>query len=164
PADLAGACGQGWVEACQAAGCDPSNALWSDCRINGWSGYRAPESCPVHTGYPGDEHAPCAPRPEEGFQLRFGPSDYTDQAEIDKHLIPAGAQEIECVYLSLPNTEERFLGQLVGHVRPGVHHTQLRFVEREATSSSNSEFCLPIGGEYLHMGQTPDFQVPDLSV
>jgi hypothetical protein len=164
PADLAGRCGQGWVQACEAAGCDPSNASWSDCRINGWSGYRAPESCPVETGYPGDDAAPCAPKPDEGFQLRFGPADYTDQAEIDKHLIPAGAQEIECVYLALPNTEERFLGQLVGRIRPGVHHTQLRFMEREPTSSSESEFCLPIGGEYLHMGQTPDFEVPDLRV
>src|SRR5215204_7434388 len=73
PADLAGTCGKGWVEACQAARCDPSNALWADCRINGWSGYRAPESCPVGTGYAGDDRAPCSPSPEDGFQLRFGP-------------------------------------------------------------------------------------------
>ena len=83
PADLEATCGKGWVEACASAGCDPSTPSWSGCRINGWSGYRAPESCPVETGYAGDDRAPCAPAPDEGFQLRFGPDDYSNQAAID---------------------------------------------------------------------------------
>ncbi len=158
------ACGPGWLDACDRARCDPDDPLWTDCRINGWTGYVAPESCAVQTGYPGDDRALCEPSPEDGFQLRFGPKDHSNAADVMRHVVPAGGDSIECVYLPLPNTEERFLGQMVGRVREGVHHTQLRFVGREPTSSSESEFCLPFGGEFLHMGQTPEFQVPDLSV
>jgi hypothetical protein len=167
PADLAAACGVGWVEECDRAGCDPSDAAWQDCRINGWSGYVAPAACAVETGYPGDERAPCAPDPSDGFQLHFGPSDYSDPGAMEKHVVQPGNGDfdIQCVYLPLPNTDERFLGQMVGRVRQGVHHTQLRFVDDHATTtSSGSEFCLPFGGEFLHMGQSREFQVPDLGV
>jgi hypothetical protein len=159
-------CGPGWREACDAAGCSLTDPLWADCRLNGWSGYVAPETCAldVATGYAGDDQALCPPAPDDGFQLRFGPLDYADAAEVGKHRILPGTSNIECVYLELPIGESRYLGQLVGRVRPGVHHTQLRFVSETPTSGSDSEFCLPFGGEHVHMGQAPRFSVPDLSV
>ncbi|MBM4363429.1 MAG: hypothetical protein FJ104_12165, partial [Deltaproteobacteria bacterium] len=164
PANLAATCGQGWVELCEAAECDPKSAAWTECRVNGWEGYATPASCPLETGHDGDDRVPCAPDPESGFQLHFGPEDPSDATAVARHQVQPGESTIECVYLPLPNAETRYLGQLLGRTRPGVHHTQLRFVDRAATTSSESEPCLPFGGEYVHMGQTREFQVPDLTV
>jgi hypothetical protein len=108
----------------------------------------------------------CPPDPADGFQLHFGPENYAPAA-LQGHVVPPnnGDIDIRCIWLPLPNTEERFLGHIVGRIRPGMHHAQLRFDDAHApTSSSQSEFCLPFGGEFLHMGQQPEFQVPDLSV
>ena len=119
PSDLMDTCGAGWVEECERAGCDPADASWAGCRINGWSGYAAPPTCAVDTGFPGDDRVPCPPDPAEGFQLHFGPSDYADPSAMEKHVVPPdnGDVDIQCVYLPLPNTEERFLGHMVGRVR-----------------------------------------------
>ncbi len=164
PEELAALCGPGWVEACERQDCDATSELWQDCRQNGWSGYEPAQSCPVSSGYLGDDAALCPPDPADGFQAHFGPLDYTDDDELLRHTIQPGENRLECVYLEMPNDDDRFLGYFAGSVRPGAHHSQMKFVLEEPTGSSAAEPCNPIVGEFVHIGQTNQFHVPDLGV
>ena len=46
-----------------------------------------PNPCNIQSGYPGDEYCLLPPPPGEGIQVHFGPSSYTDKAEVAKYLI-----------------------------------------------------------------------------
>src|SRR5688572_21143463 len=42
--------------------------------------------CNISTGYPGDENCIDAPDPTVGLQLHYGPTNYDDQAEVERYL------------------------------------------------------------------------------
>src|SRR5262249_39262971 len=44
----------------------------------------------INSGFEGDEYCIAAPDPSIGMQVHYGPSSYTDKAEVDKYIIHPG--------------------------------------------------------------------------
>ncbi len=63
-------------------------------------------------------------KPEEGkgLQLHFGPTNYDDQAEVDRYTIGVGVEQNVCLFMTAPNTEDLYFSEYHGTVRPGSHH------------------------------------------
>src|SRR5262245_21721858 len=112
-------CGDDWLTAYRSAGCNPADAAWRECRINGWSGYAAPPYCPASAGYIGDDVALCAPDPVEGMQLHYGP---TGSDDVARWVLEPGKETMECLFVRAPTTADLYIGQLIGRSRPGSHH------------------------------------------
>lgn len=82
-----------------------------------------PRGCPgLDSGFPGDETCMLPPDPSEGFQIHIGPTDYTDQAQIEAFSFPAGAENSMCWSFHTPNTEDKYYQTYVLSGRPGTHH------------------------------------------
>jgi hypothetical protein len=81
-----------------------------------------PNPCNIDSGYPGDEYCLLPPAEGEGIQVHFGPSDYTDTAEVAGYLIHAGEEFNDYGLAHVPTTEARFYNRVVYQMRPGSHH------------------------------------------
>src|SRR5262245_46262228 len=73
------------------------------------------------SGYPGDELALVPPDASEGFQVHYGPKDYTGQAMAD-YLLGPGQEDENCYMSTTPNDQEVFVNEYTGRMRPGSHH------------------------------------------
>jgi hypothetical protein len=79
--------------------------------------------CGLNTGFPDDDACISAPSAEEGFQIHVGPSDYTDQAELDRFALAPGQEVTACYTLQLPNQDKDVFYQTnVFSGREGTHH------------------------------------------
>ncbi len=74
------------------------------------------------TDYAGDCMQLAPPDPSEGFQLHYGPSDYSDPAEIARYLLQPGEEITDCLYMETPNDEDVFYEEYHARMRPGTHH------------------------------------------
>lgn len=143
-----------------------------DQRINGWSGYVAAPHCAPGsaTGWAGDEAALCAPAPDEGIQLHYGPVDHDDPDEVQKFVLPPGGDTMECWFDSAPTESGKYFGQYVSRSRPGAHHLQLTYAPNgDATPAKTLRTCgiadlAGTLGTFMAIAQSPELDVPDLSI
>jgi hypothetical protein len=73
------------------------------------------------TGYRGDDTCLSPPDPEDGFQLHYGPTDYS-AAQLRDFEIGPGGETVDCVFLTTPNDREVFWQDYHVRARPGTHH------------------------------------------
>jgi hypothetical protein len=62
------------------------------------------------------------PDPSVGMQLRYGPSNYDDQAEVDKFLLAPGEETTDCFFMNTPNMQNIFFSEYHIRMRSGSHH------------------------------------------
>jgi hypothetical protein len=55
----------------------------------------------IDSGFAGDELCIEPPATDQGYQLHFGPSDYSDPKELAEYTLAPGAEEVKCVYDSV---------------------------------------------------------------
>jgi hypothetical protein len=80
-------------------------------------------ACPaLNSGFPGDDRCILPPKPEDGIQLHVGPTDYTDQAQIDEFTLLPGEEKTECYYFRNPSEQSINFFRQVYRMRPGSHH------------------------------------------
>jgi len=79
----------------------------------------------LNSGYLGDDLCITAPDPAYGVQFHFGPSSYTDSAEVAQFLLQPGDELTECTYFLTPNTETVYFNEYHSRMRPGSHHMLL---------------------------------------
>lgn len=93
------------------------------------------------TEYDGDEYCIKAPDPSLGFQLHYGPKDFSDPEEIEKYLLYPGEETTDCYFMKTPNDKDVFLAEYHGRMRPGSHHmiTYTQLVEHE--DSTGPQVC-----------------------
>jgi hypothetical protein len=88
----------------------------------------------LNTGYPGDDNCILPPPDGRGFQIHYGPKDYT-QAEMDKWLIGPGQEVTDCILIDTPNTEDILFNEYHARMRPGSHHMLLFTVPNDLPDS-----------------------------
>jgi hypothetical protein len=81
-----------------------------------------PDPCGLNSGFAGDEYCLPPPAPGEGVQVHFGPSDYSNPAEVEKYLLRAGQEFNDYGIAHVPTTEDRYYNRVVYQMRPGSHH------------------------------------------
>ncbi len=100
-----------------------------------------PCSVSPNSGYPGDELCIEAPPEGKGFQMRYGPKNYDDQAEVANYLIGPGEETTDCLYMKTPNETGVFMNQYHARLRPGSHHMITYTMEEEHPDSTAPEDC-----------------------
>lgn len=86
------------------------------------AGHADPCKKALDSGFAGDDLCIEPPATDVGYQLHFGPSDYSDPTELAKYTLAPGAEEVKCVYLHTPNTETEFYSEYHVRMRHGTHH------------------------------------------
>jgi hypothetical protein len=76
----------------------------------------------LKTAFPDDNACIVAPRPEEGFQIHVGPSNYDDPAEVAKFVIKPGEEKTECWTFRTTNEQELTYQTALLSGRAGTHH------------------------------------------
>jgi hypothetical protein len=100
-----------------ASACD-DNALASAGKVCNPTG----NPCNIKSGYAGDEFCILPPPEGKGIQIHFGPSDYSNPAEVAKYLIKP-TQEFNAYGLAtIPGAGEKFFNYVQIRMRPGSHH------------------------------------------
>jgi hypothetical protein len=102
----------------------------SDAGEGGEAGSLA-DGCPVNSGYPGDSMCLPPPSPAEGFQLHYGPPDYTSASNRQPFLLPPDQESVDCYFEKTPNTEDRYVGAFDFSMRPGSHHLLVNLTQPE---------------------------------
>ena len=118
--------------------------------------------CRVDTGYPGDDFALCAPDPNEGMIMHYGPSTYDDPAELEHYLIPPGVEDENCMFAHTPNAEDRFVTNYRGRMRPNSHHLIVTTIETDVVDSEVPGPCNlgdAVGTRWLVGSQDPQIDV-----
>jgi len=77
--------------------------------------------CPT-TGFAGDSMCLPKPPPSEGFQLVYGPADYTDTGTMAPYILQPGDETNDCYYEKTSNTSDVFVSAHQFYMRPGSHH------------------------------------------
>src|SRR4051794_30292343 len=80
------------------------------------------DGCPTGTGFAGDDLCLAPPKPSEGFQLHYGPSDYDDPAEVAKFTSKPGEETNDCFFQVSGNDSEVYYSGYNFQMRPGSHH------------------------------------------
>jgi hypothetical protein len=102
---------------------DPAGAGGDGGSGGGLKHYAGAQPCEgFSTDYKGDEYCIREPEAGTGMQLHYGPSNYDDQAEVDKYLIQPGDEVTDCLFMKTPNTDTVFVNQYHARMRPGSHH------------------------------------------
>jgi hypothetical protein len=167
------ACGADWAAECARQQCDATDAAWTDCKINGWSGYVAAPHCAPSsaTGHAGDDAALCAPGLDEGIQVHFGPANYDDPAEVAKYVLEPGGETYDCAFEMTPDQPGKYLGQYIARSRPGAHHVQMTYASgADTTPAGTSRPCnlvadlLGTASTSIAFSQTSELNVPDLAI
>jgi hypothetical protein len=78
--------------------------------------------CNLNTGYAGDDMCLSPPDPSEGMQLRYGPKNYDDAAEVEQFILQPGEETTDCFYMNTPNQQNVFFSEFHIRMRPGSHH------------------------------------------
>ena len=81
-----------------------------------------PNPCNIHSGYAGDEYCMRPPPPGKGIQIHFGPSNYTDPAEVAKYVLKPGQEVNSYAVVKVPTAEDRWFSHAKIQMRPGSHH------------------------------------------
>lgn len=81
-----------------------------------------PDPCDLHSGFPGDEYCLLPPPADQGFQLHFGPSNYTDAVELAPYIVRPGQEFTSYGVLDIPATAQRQFAYVKLSLRPGSHH------------------------------------------
>jgi hypothetical protein len=92
-----------------------------------------PNPCNIDSGFAGDEYCLPPPAEGEGIQVHFGPSDYTDMAEVAQYLLQPGEEFNDYGLAHVPTSETRFYNRIVYQMRPGSHHLINSLVEGHPT-------------------------------
>jgi hypothetical protein len=81
-----------------------------------------PDPCHLNSGFKGDEYCIPPPPPGKGIQIHFGPSNYTDAAEVAKYTLQPGDEfnSYGIAKVSLP--EDHWYNFTQIRMRPGSHH------------------------------------------
>jgi hypothetical protein len=76
----------------------------------------------LDSGFDGDDACLKPPDPDKGFQHHVGPTDYTDQAQINTFIFQPGQESSQCYLkkLALDHPAHYMVYELSG--RPGTHH------------------------------------------
>jgi hypothetical protein len=164
-------CGADWAAECRRQNCDPSEAAWQSCKINGWSSYVAAPHCDANSGYAGDDEALCVPAADEGLQLHFGPADYDDPAEVTKYVLEPGGETYDCTFDSTANVAGKYAGQYVARSRPGAHHVQMTYAApADTTPAKTTRACnlgvdlLGTANTFMAIAQSSELSTPDLTI
>lgn len=83
---------------------------------------RSAARCPTNTGFAGDDLCLDPPKPSEGFQLHYGPSDYDDPADVAKFTSMPGEETNDCFFEVSGNDSDVYYGGYNFQMRPGSHH------------------------------------------
>jgi hypothetical protein len=78
--------------------------------------------CPTNSGYAGDSMCLPKPSPNEGFQLVYGPGDYTNKNEVAPFVLQAGQETNDCYYEKTTNASDVYVSGYQLYMRPGSHH------------------------------------------
>lgn len=101
------------------AGCSSSSSGKSTTAN---SGAGTPPGCPTNSGFAGDSMCLAKPPASEGFQLVYGPADYTDTGAMAPFVLQPGGETNDCYYEKTPNTSDVFVSGFQFYMRPGSHH------------------------------------------
>jgi hypothetical protein len=120
--------------------------------------------CKSNSGYPGDELALCAPDPEKGQLIHFGPSDYTNPDELAKYMLKAGDEQEFCLRVNTTNTDAKYFAAYHGRMRPHSHHLIVTMPNVHTADETTPKICSPqIIDRWLFGAQTPQIDVEHLS-
>lgn len=152
-----------WGKWCEQLDCDPTSPDWQDGRINGHA-VRPVETCAPSTEYPGDDMALCEPADGEGFQLHYGPSNYENQDEVARFIADPMEEIEECQYVRMPNTEDAYVNQFSGNMRPQSHHMIVwgPVGEDHPEGLSDCGAAAGLASGFLLGSQTTTINLPDL--
>ena len=81
-----------------------------------------PDPCGLKSGYAGDEYCIAPPPPGKGIQIHFGPSNYTDAAEVAKYVLKAGEEFNSYGTTKIPTDTDHWYNYTQIRMRPGSHH------------------------------------------
>jgi hypothetical protein len=81
-----------------------------------------PDPCGLNSGYPGDEYCFAPPPEGKGIQIHFGPSNYTDPAEVAKYTLQPGEEFNSYGTTRIPIDVDRWYNYVQIRMRPGSHH------------------------------------------
>jgi hypothetical protein len=118
--------------------------------------------CLADSGYDGDELALCNPDPTKGMLLHYGPKDYTDEAEVAKYTLEAGAEEENCIIAHTPNTRDLYIRDYNGRMRPNSHHLIVTTLAEDKPDSDGPVPCAiasQVGLRWLLGSQDPQIDV-----
>jgi hypothetical protein len=120
--------------------------------------------CKADSGFPGDELRICPPDPTKGMVLHYGPKNYDDAADVAKFILPAGGENENCVIAHTPNTEDVYVRNYHGRMRPNSHHLIVTTMASEVPDSNGPIACRiqeNVGTRWLLGSQDPQI---DLSI
>jgi hypothetical protein len=80
------------------------------------------DGCPVNSGFPGDSRCLPPPAADEGFQLKYGPADYTHPADVAPFVLGPNEEINDCFYEKTSNTTDRYISGFEFSMRQGSHH------------------------------------------
>lgn len=100
-----------------------------------------PDPCGLHSGYAGDEYCILPPPEGEGIQIHFGPSSYTDAAEVAKYALKPGEEFNAYGIAHIPMPDDHYYNYVQIRMRPGSHH----LINTVVTGDNLAEGYLPAG-------------------
>jgi len=116
--------------------------------------------CNLNTGYEGDDMCLAPPDPSVGMQLRYGPKNYDDAAEVEQFLLQPGEETTDCFYMNTPNQQNVFFSEFHIRMRSGSHHLIVSQAKSDvADGVRNCEgggLLRLIGGTQTSMRDYPD--------
>jgi hypothetical protein len=95
--------------------------------------------CKINTGFAGDEMCIAAPPADKGFQFHYGPSDYTNAAEVAKYTLQPGQEVTDCVFFPTPNDSDVYFNSYHSRMRPGSHHMLLYIQDTKVTETGPND-------------------------
>jgi hypothetical protein len=120
--------------------------------------FLATANCPVQTGHAGDELALCVPPRDLGFQLHYGPKDYSNQAEVESFMLGPGEEAEDCIYVKSPNRQTVYFREFHGRMRPGSHHMIVWGLDQDVPDGRGP--CERGINRFFAASQMPVFDVP----
>jgi hypothetical protein len=94
--------------------------------------------CGIKTGYAGDDMCIKPPPAGMGFQFHYGPSDYSNKAEVAKYTLKPGQEVTDCVFFPTPNDAEVYFNEYHSRMRPGSHHMLLYIQDNKVTETGKN--------------------------
>jgi len=92
----------------------------------------------IHSGFAGDDMCIKPPPNGMGLQFHYGPSDYSNAAEVAKYTLKPGQEVTDCVFFNTPNQEEVYFNEYHSRMRPGSHHMLLYIQDMKVTETGTN--------------------------
>jgi hypothetical protein len=120
-------------------------------------GYADPCKNVLDTGFANDDICLEPPAEDVGFQIHYGPSDYSDPADIEKYRLAAGAGDyVRCYFSETSNDTLRYSDEYHTRARKGTHHVIMWMgVTEDAERGPIGEFapsCRLMSGQVFFPG------------